>query len=63
VTGFDNHGRKVFAGPVGFELGGIRGLFVAGHSTVSFTWYLPDQPRRPIARYTASCSPSSSPFA
>jgi hypothetical protein len=63
VTGFDRHEHKVFSGPVVFGIGGIRGLFVAGHSTVSFIWYLADQPRRPIAAYTATCSPSSSPFA
>jgi hypothetical protein len=63
VTGFDRQGHKAFSGPVVFGIGGPRGLFVAGHSTVSVTWYMPDQPRSPIARYTATCSPSSSPFA
>ena len=65
VTGFDRHGHKVFSGLVTFGLGGIRGLFVAGHRTVRFSWYLEGStsPHRPIARYTATCSPSSSPFA
>jgi hypothetical protein len=63
ATGFDRRGHKLFTGTMVFGIGGIRGLFVAGHSTISFAWYLPGQQHRPIDRYTATCSPSPSPFA
>jgi hypothetical protein len=57
ATGFDAHGQVVFSGHLFFPTGGLGGLFVPAHSSITFHWYLPARTRRPVARYAASCSP------
>jgi hypothetical protein len=56
ATGFGAQGQKVFAGPLFFEIGGIRGMFVPAHRSVTFYWYLPAKARGPVARYATSCA-------
>jgi len=62
ATGFDSHGKAVFTGRLFFTIGGIRGLFVPGHHSITFYWYLPHKARGPVARYTGACSPASGMF-
>jgi hypothetical protein len=62
TTGFDSHGKPVFAGPLFFVIGGIRGLFVPGHRSIRFYWYLPHKARANVARYAATCSPAPGPL-
>ena len=61
ATGFDSHAKPVFTGQLFFGIGGIRGLFVPGHRSITFYWYLPHRTRVSVARYTATCAASSSP--
>jgi hypothetical protein len=56
ATSFDSAGRAVFAGRLFFGIGGVTGLFVPGHRTVTFDWYLPHKTSGPVARYMATCS-------
>lgn len=62
ATGFDSHGKAVFTGRLFFAIGGIRGLFVPGHHSITFYWYLPHKTRGPVARYAATCAPVSGLF-
>ena len=62
ATGFDPHGKAVFTGRLFFAIGGIRGLFVPGHHSISFYWHLPHKARGPLAGYTAAGSPVSGMF-
>jgi len=61
ATGFDAHGKPVFTGRLFFDIGGIRGLFVPGHGSITFYWYLPRKTRVPVSRFTATCSPVHGP--
>ena len=61
ATGFGAQGQRVFAGPLWFEIGGTRGMFVPAHRSVTFYWYLPAQARRPVARYAATCTRVANP--
>ncbi len=58
---FDSRGNIVFSGQLVFDFGGWpAGLYAHGHSSVSFSWYLPEV-SRPVARYLATCSVNSTP--
>jgi hypothetical protein len=58
---FGPHGSAVFNGPLAFTLGGIPGLFVPGHRSMTFYWYLPRRTHGQIVRYSATCSVNSNP--
>lgn len=58
----DTRGRTVFNGPLSFNFGGVpAGLFSPGHRSITFSWYLPEQTRGPVTRYTSACSPNPRP--
>lgn len=62
ATGFDAHGTAVFTGQLPLTFAGFpAGLFAKGHRSTAFYWYLPQTTRRPVARYTATCSVNSNP--
>jgi hypothetical protein len=61
ATGFDAQMKKVFTGRLFFGIGGIRGMFVPAHRSITFYWYLPRKTRSPVARYTATCTPVANP--
>lgn len=62
ATALDAIGKPVFSGQLPFGFGGVAaGLFAPGHRSTRFYWYLPEKTRRPVARYTAACSPNSNP--
>jgi len=44
----DSHRAAVFTGRLLFAIGGIGGLFVPGHCSITFDW--PHQARGPVAR-------------
>lgn len=61
ATAVGPHGAAIFHGPLAFTLGGIPGLFVPGHRTITFSWYLPRRTGGRIIRYSGSCSVNTHP--
>ena len=56
ATGYGARGEVLFSGPLPFEFGGIRGLFVPAHWALTFTWYLPQRTTASVRSYAAACS-------